>query len=151
MYEGRWLEPQSLMLRESIQRWVGLTISGTVTLRLRRGDDWTILDTVSPNLSYGPEKLSMERVGDAAFGPVDRIGQLTMRNLDIADSRSRLEQYAGLGLVGGATGELVGKVTAGHAAEITELVEGSVSQVDGELTDAVDAASEGAAFDSGTD
>ncbi|WP_336644771.1 argininosuccinate synthase [Microbacterium sp. USHLN186] len=151
MYEGRWLEPQSLMLRESIQRWVGLTISGTVTLRLRRGDDWSILDTVSPNLSYGPEKLSMERVGDAAFGPVDRIGQLTMRNLDIADSRSRLEQYAGLGLVGGATGELVGKVTAGEARDITELVEGSVSQVDGVLTDAVDTASEGAAFDSGTD
>ncbi|HTN56370.1 MAG TPA: argininosuccinate synthase [Microbacterium sp.] len=151
MYEGRWLEPQSLMLRESIQRWVGLTISGTVTIRLRRGDDWTILDTVSPNLSYGPEKLSMERVGDAAFGPVDRIGQLTMRNLDIADSRSRLEQYAGLGLVGGATGELVGRVTAGEASEITEAVEGSVSAPDGVLTDAVDAASEGAAFDSGTD
>ena len=146
MYEGRWLEPQSLMLRESIQRWVGLTISGTVTLRLRRGDDWTILDTESPNLSYGPEKLSMERVGDAAFGPVDRIGQLTMRNLDIADSRSRLEQYAGLGLVGGATGELVGKVTAGQAAEI------SASETDDEqLAEAVDLASEGAAFDSGTD
>ncbi|MFS2242673.1 argininosuccinate synthase [Microbacterium sp. OR16] len=146
MYEGRWLEPQSLMLRESIQRWVGLTISGTVTLRLRRGDDWTILDTVSPNLSYGPEKLSMERVGDAAFGPVDRIGQLTMRNLDIADSRSRLEQYAGLGLVGGATGELVGKVTAGQAAEI------SASETDDEqFAEAVDLASEGAAFDSGTD
>ncbi|MDQ0727425.1 argininosuccinate synthase [Microbacterium sp. W4I20] len=147
MYEGRWLEPQSLMLRESIQRWVGLTISGTVTIRLRRGDDWTILDTVSPNLSYGPEKLSMERVGDAAFGPVDRIGQLTMRNLDIADSRSRLEQYAGLGLIGGATGELVGRVTAGESAEIT----GSVEEVDENLADAVDTASEGAAFDSGTD
>ncbi|WP_417555785.1 argininosuccinate synthase [Microbacterium sp.] len=146
MYEGRWLEPQSLMLRESIQRWVGLTISGTVTIRLRRGEDWTILDTVSPNLSYGPEKLSMERVGDAAFGPVDRIGQLTMRNLDIADSRSRLEQYAHLGLVGGATGELVGKVTAGGAAEI------AASDTDDEvLAEAVDAASEGAAFDTGTD
>lgn len=146
MYEGRWLEPQSLMLRESIQRWVGLTISGTVTIRLRRGDDWTILDTVSPNLSYGPEKLSMERVGDAAFGPVDRIGQLTMRNLDIADSRSRLEQYAGLGLVGGATGELVGKVTAGGAAEI------SASETDDEqLAEAVDLASEGGAFDFGAD
>ncbi len=151
MYEGRWLEPQSLMLRESIQRWVGLTISGTVTIRLRRGDDWTILDTVSPNLSYGPEKLSMERVGDAAFGPVDRIGQLTMRNLDIADSRARLEQYAGLGLVGGATGELVGRVTAGESAEITGAVEGSVSEADEALTDAVDTASEGAAFDFGTD
>ncbi|MDR2999007.1 MAG: argininosuccinate synthase, partial [Microbacterium sp.] len=86
-----------------------------------------------------------------AFGPVDRIGQLTMRNLDIADSRSRLEQYAGLGLVGGATGELVGRVTAGEAAEITEQVEGSVSEADEKLTDAVDAVSEGAAFDSGTD
>src|SRR5690606_12279724 len=148
MYEGRWLEPQSLMLRESIQRWVGLTISGTVTLRLRRGDDWTILDTTSPNLSYGPEKLSMERVGDAAFGPIDRIGQLTMRNLDIADSRSRLEQYAGLGLVGGATGELVGRVTAGEASEITD---GSLSADDEKYADAVDLASEGAAFDSGTD
>ncbi|MGM1018379.1 MAG: argininosuccinate synthase [Actinomycetota bacterium] len=147
MYEGRWLEPQSLMLRESIQRWVGLTISGTVTLRLRRGDDWTILDTVSPNLSYGPDKLSMERVGDSAFGPTDRIGQLTMRNLDIADSRSRLEQYAGLGLVGGATGELVGRVTAGEANEIT----GAVEDVDEKLSDAVDQASERAAFDSGTD
>ncbi|PRB18245.1 argininosuccinate synthase [Microbacterium sp. MYb62] len=151
MYEGRWLEPQSLMLRESIQRWVGLTISGTVTIRLRRGDDWTILDTVSPNLSYGPEKLSMERVGDAAFGPVDRIGQLTMRNLDIADSRARLEQYAGLGLVGGATGELVGRVTAGESSEITESVHGSISEADETLADAVDSASEGAAFDSGTD
>ncbi len=151
MYEGRWLEPQSLMLRESIQRWVGLTISGTVTIRLRRGDDWTILDTVSPNLSYGPEKLSMERVGDAAFGPVDRIGQLTMRNLDIADSRARLEQYAGLGLVGGATGELVGRVTAGESSEITESVQGSISEADETLADAVDSASEGAAFDSGTD
>ncbi|MFJ2543604.1 argininosuccinate synthase [Microbacterium sp. NPDC087589] len=147
MYEGRWLEPQSLMLRESIQRWVGLTISGTVTVRLRRGDDWTILDTTSPNLSYGPEKLSMERVGDAAFGPVDRIGQLTMRNLDIADSRSRLEQYAGLGLIGGATGELVGRVTAGESGEIT----GSVEEFDENLADAVDTASEGAAFDSGLD
>ncbi|GAA1538387.1 argininosuccinate synthase [Microbacterium ginsengiterrae] len=151
MYEGRWLEPQSLMLRESIQRWVGSTISGSVTIRLRRGDDWTILDTVSPNLSYGPEKLSMERVGDAAFGPVDRIGQLTMRNLDIADSRARLEQYASLGLVGGATGELVGRVTAGEASEITDRVEGSVSDADEKYSEAMDLASERAAFDSGTD
>jgi len=152
MYEGRWLEPQSLMLRESIQRWVGSTISGTVTIRLRRGDDWTILDTVSPNLSYSPEKLSMERVGDAAFGPVDRIGQLTMRNLDIADSRARLEQYAGLGLVGGATGELVGRVTAGESSEIASAVEGTtLADTEEALADAVDAASEGAAFDAGTD
>ena len=120
MYEGRWLEPQSLMLRESIQKWVGSTITGTVTLRLRRGEDYTILDTTGPWLSYAPEKLSMERVGDAAFGPVDRIGQLTMRNLDIADSRTRLEHYAAHGIIGGATGDLVGRVTAGGADEITE-------------------------------
>src|SRR6187402_1588191 len=120
MYEGRWLEPQSLMLRESIQKWVGSTITGSVTVRLRRGEDYTVLDTTGPWLSYAAEKLSMERVGDAAFGPTDRIGQLTMRNLDIADSRARLEQYAGMGLIGGATGALVGRLTSGEADEITE-------------------------------
>jgi argininosuccinate synthase len=150
MYEGRWLEPQSLMLRESIQKWVGSTITGTVTLRLRRGEDYTVLDTTGPWLSYAPEKLSMERVGDAAFGPTDRIGQLTMRNLDIADSRSRLEQYAAQGIIGGAAGELVGRVTAGEADEITEnaLPRDAASE---ELASAVDEASEGAAFDFGTD
>jgi len=110
MYEGRWLEPQSLMLRESIQKWVGSTITGTVTLRLRRGEDYTILDTTGPWLSYAPEKLSMERVGDAAFGPVDRIGQLTMRNLDIADSRAKLEQFARSGLLSDSTGGLLGRL-----------------------------------------
>jgi len=146
MYEGRWLEPQSLMLRESIQKWVGSTVSGTVTLRLRRGEDYTILDTTSPSLSYAAEKLSMERVGDAAFGPTDRIGQLTMRNLDIADSRSRLEQYAAMGLIGGATGELVGKVTAGGAGEILD----SGVPMDA-AAEALDAANESSAFESGTD
>lgn len=150
MYEGRWLEPQSLMLRESIQKWVGSTISGTVTLRLRRGEDYTILDTTGPVMSYGPEKLSMERVGDAAFGPTDRIGQLTMRNLDIADSRTRLEQYAAMGMIGGATGALVGNLKAGEADEITEHA--SPFDADRErLADAVDEASEAAAFDYGTD
>jgi argininosuccinate synthase len=94
LYEGRWLDPQSLMLRESIQRWVASLVTGEVTLRLRRGEDYSVLDTRGPALSYHPDKLSMERVESAAFGPVDRIGQLTMRNLDIADSRSKLEQYA---------------------------------------------------------
>ncbi len=112
MYEGRWLDPQSLMLRESLQKWVGSAITGQVTLRLRRGDDYTIVDTRGPALSYAPEKLSMERVADAAFGPEDRIGQLTMRNLDIADSRARLEQYAGLGLIGGQTAALVADIVA---------------------------------------
>ncbi|HET8582797.1 MAG TPA: argininosuccinate synthase [Jatrophihabitans sp.] len=94
LYEGRWLDPQSLMLRESIQRWVASLVTGTVTLRLRRGDDYSVLDTQGPALSYHPDKLSMERVEGAAFGPADRIGQLTMRNLDIADSRAKLEEYA---------------------------------------------------------
>src|SRR6201999_56446 len=94
LYEGRWLDPQSLMLRESIQRWVASLVTGEVTLRLRRGEDYSILDTRGPDFSYHPDKLSMERMEQAAFGPVDRIGQLTMRNLDIADSRAKLEQYA---------------------------------------------------------
>jgi argininosuccinate synthase len=150
MYEGRWLDPQSLMLRESIQRWVGSAISGEVTLRLRRGDDYTILNTTGPALSYHADKLSMERVGDAAFGPGDRIGQLTMRNLDIADSRSRLEQYAASGLFGGATAALVGSLEAGAADEII----GGGAETDATtdaLERATDAASESAAFDAGTD
>jgi argininosuccinate synthase len=81
------------MLREPIQRWVGSVVTGDVTIRLRRGEDYTILDTQSPNLTYEPERLSMERNEDAAFGPLDRIGQLTMRNLDIADTRAKLGQY----------------------------------------------------------
>jgi argininosuccinate synthase len=108
MYEGRWLDPQALMLRESLQRWVGAAVTGEVTLRLRRGEDYSILDTTGPAFSYHPDKLSMERTEDSAFGPLDRIGQLTMRNLDIADSRAKLEQYAGLGMIGSAHAELIG-------------------------------------------
>lgn len=118
MYEGRWLDPQSLMLRESIQRWVGSAVTGEVVLRLRRGDDYTILDTSGPLLSYHPDRLSMERVEEAAFGPQDRIGQLTMRNLDIQDSRARLELYAFQGVVGGDTAELVGGLEVGSASAI---------------------------------
>jgi argininosuccinate synthase len=150
MYEGRWLDPQSLMLRESLQRWVGSAITGEVTLRLRRGDDYTILDTTGPLLSYSPGKLSMERVGDAAFGPDDRIGQLTMRNLDIADSRARLEQYAAAGLIGGPTGDLIGRLESGAGSEIlggTDDTDAATQALDR----ATDAASEGAAFDAGTD
>ncbi|MGP9032722.1 argininosuccinate synthase [Glutamicibacter mysorens] len=145
MYEGRWLDPQALMLRESLQRWVGSAITGTVTIRLRRGDDYTILNTEGEKLSYHPDKLSMERVGDAAFGPVDRIGQLTMRNLDIADSRGRLEQYANMGLVGGTTAKLVGSLEAGGADAIV-----NATQVDSDDL-ATDRAIESAAFDAGTD
>jgi len=93
LYEGRWFDPQSLMLREPLLRWVGSAISGEVTLRLRRGDDYSILDTAGEALTYEPDRLSMERVDDQAFGPLDRIGQLTMRNLDIDDSRAKLDVY----------------------------------------------------------
>lgn len=93
LYEGRWFDPQSLMLRESLTRWVGSLVTGEVTLQLRRGDDYSILNTTGANLTYSPERLSMERVEDAPFGPLDRIGQLTMRNLDIQDTREKLEIY----------------------------------------------------------
>ena len=100
LYEGRWLDPQSLMLRESLQRWVASAVTGEVTLRLRRGDDYSVINTSGPHLSYHPDKLSMERTEDAAFGPTDRIGQLTMRNLDIADTREKLELYRSQGQLG---------------------------------------------------
>ncbi|WP_394275920.1 argininosuccinate synthase [Luteococcus sp.] len=142
MYEGRWLDPQSLMLRESITRWVASAVTGSVTLRLRRGEDYTILDTDGPNLSYHAEKLSMERVHDAAFGPTDRIGQLTMRNLDIADSREKLEIYASQGVLGGASAELVGELKAGEGRTIPSL---------GRLSGGAEASLDSAAMDFGFD
>ena len=120
LYEGRWLDPQSLMLRESLQRWVGFAVTGEVRLRLRRGEDYTVLDTTGPHLTYHPERLSMERTQDAAFGPQDRIGQLTMRNLDIADSRLKLESYAGQGVLSRSTG-LVGQLESGGTDPVAEL------------------------------
>ncbi|MEK9987177.1 MAG: argininosuccinate synthase [Aquiluna sp.] len=106
LYEGRWLDPQTLMLRESLMRWVAAAVNGTVTLKLRRGDDYSILDTQGENFSYHPEKLSMERTEDAAFGPEDRIGQLTMRNLDIQDTRQKLDLYRKQGQIDGGQFEL---------------------------------------------
>jgi argininosuccinate synthase len=117
LYEGRWLDPQSLMLRESLTRWVGRAVTGDVVLRLRRGEDYTILHTEGPGLSYHPDRLSMERVETAAFGPLDRIGQLTMRNLDIADTRAKLELYAGHGQLVGQT-QYVGELEPGRAEPI---------------------------------
>ncbi|GAA5166202.1 argininosuccinate synthase [Amycolatopsis dongchuanensis] len=152
MYEGRWLDPQSLMLRESLQRWVGAAVTGEVTLRLRRGEDYSILDTTGPSFSYHPDKLSMERTEDSAFGPTDRIGQLTMRNLDIADSRARLEQYVALGLVGSSNPTLVGAAQAASTGLIgampaggaeTIASRGTVSEEEGLL--------DNAAMEAGTD
>ena len=100
LYEGRWFDPQSLMLRESLLHWVGTAVTGEVTLRLRRGEDYTVMNTTGPHLTYSPERLSMEKVDDASFGPLDRIGQLTMRNLDIDDSRAKLDVYRSAGTLG---------------------------------------------------
>ena len=99
LYQGRWFDPQSLMLRETAQRGVARAITGEVTLELRRGNDYTILNTESPNLTYQPERLSMEKVENAPFDPIDRIGQLTMRNLDIVDTRQKLGIYTQTGLL----------------------------------------------------
>jgi argininosuccinate synthase len=105
LYQGRWFDPQAIMLRESAQRWVARAVTGEVTLELRRGNDYSILDTTSPNLTYKPERLTMEK-GESLFSPADRIGQLTMRNLDIADTRDKLAVYTQVGLlsVGGSEG-----------------------------------------------
>ena len=99
LYQGRWFDPQALMLRETAQRWVARAVTGEVTLELRRGNDYSILNTESPNLTYAAERLSMEKVGNAPFDPIDRIGQLTMRNLDVADTRGKLGIYAQTGLL----------------------------------------------------
>jgi len=104
LYQGRWFDSQAIMLRETAQRWVASAITGTVTLELRRGNDYSILNTESPNLTYAPERLSMEKVEDAPFSPLDRIGQLTMRNLDITDTRAKLGIYAKSGLLSLGTG-----------------------------------------------
>jgi argininosuccinate synthase len=103
LYQGRWFDPQSIMLRETSQRWVARAITGEVTIELRRGNDYSILDTTSPNLTYKPERLTMEKQ-EGAFAPQDRIGQLTMRNLDITDTRDKLMIYMRTGLLasGGA-------------------------------------------------
>jgi len=98
LYQGRWYDSQALMLREAAQRWVARVITGEVTVELRRGNDYSILDTTSPNLTYQPERLTMEK-GEVFFNPQDRIGQLTMRNLDIVDTRDKLITYAKTGLI----------------------------------------------------
>jgi len=145
LHQGRWLDPQALMLRESIQRWIASLVTGEVTIRLRRGEDYTILRTSGEHFSYHPDKLSMERTDNAAFGPTDRIGQLTMRNLDIADSRDKLEAYAAQPLDQGQVlvenGTLFGAIEAGGADRITANPEAR----------AEDEALDHAAMESGTD
>ena len=114
LYQGRWFDSQALMLRETAQRWVAKAITGEVTLELRRGNDYSILNTESPNLTYQPERLSMEKVEDAAFTPLDRIGQLTMRNLDITDTRAKLGIYSQSGLLSLGEGSVLPQLGNGN-------------------------------------
>jgi argininosuccinate synthase len=114
LYQGRWFDPQTLMLRESAQRWVARAVTGEVTVELRRGNDYSILDTVSPNLTYKPERLTMEK-GEAFFSPLDRIGQLTMRNLDISDTRDKLLTYVKTGLLEPTVGSAMPLLSDGAA------------------------------------
>jgi argininosuccinate synthase len=110
LYQGRWFDPQAIMLRETAQRWVARAITGEVTIELRRGNDYSLLNTVSNNLTYKPERLSMEKVEDAPFSPLDRIGQLTMRNLDIVDTRDKLDIYTKAGLLALGSGNAMPKL-----------------------------------------
>jgi len=112
LYQGRWFDSQAIMLRESAQRWVARPITGEVTLELRRGNDYSILNTVSPNLTFKPERLTMEK-GESTFSPRDRIGQLTMRNLDITDTREKLITYAQTGLLTLSTGSTMPQLNSG--------------------------------------
>jgi argininosuccinate synthase len=146
LYEGRWFDPQAFMLRESIQRWVASLVTGEVTLRLRRGEDYTILATAGPAFSYHPDKLSMERTQNAAFGPTDRIGQLTLRNLDIADSRGKLEQYASLSEI------LLGRSTLFGDLELDRLeLGGGAEQIAENPAAGDESALEAAAIEEGVD
>ena len=129
------------MLRQALTRWVGAPITGEVTLRLRRGNDWTVLNTVSPNATYHPDRLSMERTEDAAFSPDDRIGQLTMRNLDLADSRAKLEYFDGLEVLGATVSGLVGDLEPGRADHIASSGR----------DDSAEGALDSAAMETGTD
>jgi argininosuccinate synthase len=116
LYQGRWFDSQSIMLRESAQRWVAKPITGEVTVELRRGNDYSILNTESPNLTFHPERLSMEKTA-SIFSPRDRIGQLTMRNLDIADTRDKLLTYAAAGLLTLSSGSEMPKLNSSTEKE----------------------------------
>jgi argininosuccinate synthase len=116
LYQGRWFDSQAMMLRESAQRWVASTITGEVVVELRRGNDYSILDTRSPNLTYKPERLTMEK-GESTFTPRDRIGQLTMRNLDITDTREKLLTYIETGVLSGGSGSGLPRLIEGDSKD----------------------------------
>ena len=131
LYQGRWFDPQAMMLRETAQRWVARAITGEVALELRRGNDYSILDTSSPNLTYKPERLTMEK-GESMFTPQDRIGQLTMRNLDIVDTRDKLFTYVKAGVLAPWTGTALPGLSAVEGPALSRPVEGpALSAVEG--------------------
>jgi argininosuccinate synthase len=119
LYQGRWFDPQALKLRDSAQRWVARAVTGEVTVQLRRGNDYSILNTESPNLTYKPERLTMEK-GESVFSPQDRIGQLTMRNLDITDTRDKLLTYVKAGLIAPSLGSSMPMLADAEHAENPE-------------------------------
>ncbi len=121
LYQGRWFDSQAMMLREAAQRWVAKPVTGEVTLELRRGNDYSILNTESPNLTFHPERLSMEKT-ESAFSPRDRIGQLTMRNLDIADTRNKLLTYAATGLLTLSQGSEMPKLNSSENRDSQEVL-----------------------------
>ena len=122
LYQGRWFDPQALMLRETAQRWVARAVTGEVTVQLRRGNDYSFLNTESPNLTYKPERLTMEK-GESVFSPQDRIGQLTMRNLDITDTREKLLTYVKTGLIAPSLGSSMPMLTDGDHTDKPDTIE----------------------------
>jgi argininosuccinate synthase len=119
LYQGRWYDPQAMMLREQAQRWVARLVTGEVTVELRRGNDYSLLDTTSPNLTYKPERLTMEK-GESVFSPQDRIGQLTMRNLDITDTRDKLLTYVNAGVLAPGAGSALPQLRESHGDDSTQ-------------------------------
>ncbi len=136
LYQGRWFDSQAMMLRETAQRWVARAVTGEVTLELRRGNDYSILDTTSPNLTYKPERLTMEK-GASSFTPQDRIGQLTMRNLDIADTREKLLTYMKTGLLRSSADSPLPRLTDGDRPkpEVARQVPNALVDLEAELPD----------------
>jgi argininosuccinate synthase len=112
LYEGKWFDPEALLIKDAVTRWIASSVSGTVTLELRRGDDYSILDTQAEFMMYGPEKLSMEKVAEVAFSPEDRIGALEMQTLNVTDNREwlvhHLDNTVRLPSAGTAVAELLG-------------------------------------------
>jgi argininosuccinate synthase len=115
LYEGKWFDPEAMMLKDALTRWVAPSVTGSVTVELRRGEDYTLVATQAEHMGYAPDKLSMEKVAEPAFTPEDRIGALELQNLSVADNRDLLLHHLksvrtlGPGASGTALGKLLGE------------------------------------------